>query len=142
MPAPLRRGCPNTTPRWRSNSPHGPLRTLPPEHRNGKCQRRGDAMSEYHSIMKLRPYQVRALNQIIAKLNSPEAAALLVGPTGCGKTEIIAGLIDRMPRRARTIILQDLVDLVRQNGVRIANYLRDRKVVTMAASLPRKFHLM
>jgi superfamily II DNA or RNA helicase len=39
-------------------------------------------------------------------------------------------------------VIQDLVDLVRQNGARIASYLHDRKVVTMAASLPEKFHLL
>jgi superfamily II DNA or RNA helicase len=50
-------------------------------------------MTEYRRILKLRPYQKRALNQIITKLNSPHASALFVGPTGCGKTEIITGLM-------------------------------------------------
>jgi len=88
------------------------------------------------TVLKLRPYQARVINQIIRKLNSPDAAALFVGPTGCGKTEIITALIERLPRRARTIVIQDRVDLVRQVGTCIAKYLPDRKVVAMAASLP------
>jgi superfamily II DNA or RNA helicase len=97
-------------------------------------------MSEHRRILKLRPYQTRALKAIIAWLNA-NPAALLVGPTGAGKTEIFAAFIDRLPKSARVLVLAHRLDLVEQTGRRLATYLDGRTVVTQAASLPKKYQL-
>lgn len=97
-------------------------------------------MSEQRRIMKLRPYQMRALKAVIEWLNS-HPSALLVAPTGAGKTEIIAAFIDRLPRGTRVLVLAHLLDLVAQTGARLASYLQGRSVTTLAASLPGKFQI-
>lgn len=99
-------------------------------------------MTGHRNILKLRPYQGRALRQILEQLNSSTGlGTLLVSPTGSGKTEIIAALLLRMPRHSRALVLQGLVDLVAQNAVRLDAFLGDRAVVALAASLPAKFPL-
>lgn len=99
-------------------------------------------MTGHRNILKLRPYQGRALRQILEQLNSSTGlGTLLVSPTGSGKTEIIAALLLRMPRHSRALVLQGLVDLVAQNAMRLDAFLGDRGVVALAASLPAKFPL-
>jgi superfamily II DNA or RNA helicase len=99
-------------------------------------------MTEHRNILKLRPYQGRALREILERLNSSTGlGTLLVAPTGSGKTEIIAALLLRMPRHSRALVLQGLVDLVAQNAMRLEAFLGDRGVVALAASLPAKFPL-
>jgi superfamily II DNA or RNA helicase len=97
-------------------------------------------MSKPRRNLKLRDYQARALLEIMMRLNAG-LPALLVAPTGAGKTEIIAGLCDRLPRHARVLVIQHLIDLVAQNGARFAQYL-DRNIVTLANSLPKRFQLL
>ncbi len=90
--------------------------------------------------LQLRPYQGSAVVKCLRQLEA-QRRALFVGPTGCGKTEVIAGVVKALPAHARVLVIQHLLDLVAQNGARLAGYLPAGDVVTLAASLPKRFHI-
>lgn len=75
-----------------------------------------------------KPFQRRAVREVVAALGS-DGRALLVSPTGSGKTEIFTRVIEemharhRLATRPRTLVLSGRVDLVEQTHKRLRKAL-------------------
>lgn len=72
---------------------------------------------------KLRPYQVAAVDATVAHFRKSEQAAVIVLPTGAGKSLVIARLADLAS--GRVLILAHVKELVAQNHEKYLNYGSD-----------------
>ena len=76
--------------------------------------------------MKLRPYQQEAVEAVIAHFRQKTEAALIVLPTGAGKSLVIAELA-RLAR-GRVLVLAHVKELVAQNHAKFAALSADTGV--------------
>jgi len=68
--------------------------------------------------MRLRPYQAEAIARIDEAFASHESA-LVVLPTGCGKTVVFATAIDRLGGRGRALVIAHREELIAQAAQKI-----------------------
>lgn len=73
-----------------------------------------------------RPYQATLMRKVVADLNL-RGSALLIAPTGTGKTFMIGMALNAMAGR-RALLIQSRVDLVAQNGRAIARQCAGHRV--------------
>lgn len=81
--------------------------------------------------MNPRDYQIRALDGIAEKL-AAHRSALLVLPTGCGKTVVFAHAIQRLCQK-RTLVIAHREELIRQAAAKIESVIGERPDVEMAS---------
>lgn len=84
--------------------------------------------------MQLRPYQQQAIDATIQHFQQSAASAVLVLPTGAGKSLIIAELARQA--RGRVLILTHVKELVAQNADKVAAFTQQASIY--AAGLQQK----
>lgn len=85
----------------------------------------------------LRPYQKKASDAAVEHMTDPRMKgrpALIVAPTGSGKSLVIAELVDRLP--GSTIVFQPSKEILLQNQAKLISY--GRKPAIWSASLGRR----
>ena len=83
---------------------------------------------------QLRPYQQQAVDKVVSYFRGSDDAALLVLPTGAGKSLVIAELA--RIARGRILVLAHVKELVEQNCGKYESY--GQKASIFAAGLGRK----
>ncbi len=92
-------------------------------------------MSKHHSLMfVLRPYQTDAVNAVISHFRKHPDPAVVVLPTGAGKSLVIAELARKA--RGRVLVLAHVKELVEQNHAKYEAW--GLKADIFAAGLARK----
>lgn len=81
--------------------------------------------------MKLRPYQLEAVESAIESLESSQST-LIVLPTGCGKTIVFAAIIERYISRGRCLVLAHRAELIHQAVDKIHAVTGHRPEIEMA----------
>ena len=83
----------------------------------------------------LRPYQQEAVDAALADLNKWRPA-LIVAPTGCGKSLIIAWLLEKL--EWHTIVFQPSKEILEQNYEKFVSFYGDSDVWIYSASMGTK----
>jgi DNA repair protein RadD len=89
--------------------------------------------------MHLRDYQQAAVDALWQSLRTPDAAPVMVLPTGAGKSVIIAhAAAQALQKDGRVLIVADREELLTQNHEKLRGLVGPRDVSMWAASLDRK----
>ncbi|WP_110656622.1 DEAD/DEAH box helicase [Salinicola halimionae] len=86
------------------------------------------------TVPKLRPYQIQAVDNVIAHFRGGDDPAVVVLPTGSGKSLVIAELARRA--RGRVLVLAHVRELVEQNHAKYLAYGLEADI--FSAGLKRK----
>ena len=87
-----------------------------------------------NAFPQLRPYQTQAVDNVIAHFRGSDDPAVVVLPTGSGKSLVIAELARRA--RGRVLVLAHVRELVEQNHAKYLAYGREADI--FSAGLGRK----
>lgn len=73
--------------------------------------------------MKLRPYQIEAINALRVSFNAGNKHVILCAPTGAGKTVIFSAMVDAAINKGRKVlIVTDRIELLTQSGGALNKY--------------------
>ncbi|NBW22916.1 MAG: DEAD/DEAH box helicase, partial [Caulobacteraceae bacterium] len=81
--------------------------------------------------MKLRPYQQRVVDSVIAELENSKST-LVVLPTGGGKTVCFAHLVGHFMKQGRVMVIAHREELIRQAASKIEQIVGYRPAIEMA----------
>ena len=80
--------------------------------------------------MKLRPYQITAIERVAAEFAAGKASTLVVLPTGCGKTICFATIVAREPKRS--LIVAHRQELISQAAGKVFAITGEEPEIEMA----------
>lgn len=83
--------------------------------------------------MKLRDYQVDAVESVIERLRPPGASTLGVAATGMGKTVMLVTVADQFAARGRVLIIAHRAELIHQAAAKVSEMTNHRVEIEMAA---------